>query len=187
MHAAESGRFEDARRILGLLAEPARLRVVAAVALGYTTTDDIARIAGLNRKEVRRALARLAAGGLVLQEHGVCRIDVEGVRAAARRAAEADPEEAIDASPASARVLRSFFKGGRLSGIPATRSKRLVVLDYLAQSFEPGRRYRESEVNSTLAAFHSDVAALRRYLVDEGFLTRQRGIYWRVGGSFPID
>jgi hypothetical protein len=131
------------------------------VALGYTTTDDIARIAGLNRNEVRRALARLAAG-LVLQEHGVCRIDVEGVRAAARRAAEADPEETIDASPALARVLRSFFKGGRLSGIPATRSKRLVVLDYLAQRFEPGRRYRESEVNGTLAAFHSDVAALRR-------------------------
>jgi hypothetical protein len=187
MDVVEPVRFEDARRILGLLAEPARLRVVSAVVLGYTTTDDIARVAGLNHKEVRRALARLVAGGLVVQEHGVCRIDVEGIRATVRRAAEADPAEPIDAAPASARVLRSFFKGGRLSGIPATRSKRLVVLDYLAQSFEPGRRYRESEVNSTLAAFHSDVAALRRYLVDEGFLTRQRGIYWRVGGSFPID
>lgn len=187
MDVVEPVRFEDARRILGLLAEPARLRVVAAVVLGYTTTDDIARVAGLNHKEVRRALARLVAGGLVVQEQGVSRIDVEEVRAAARRAAEADPEDTLDASPASARVLRSFLKDGRLSGIPATRSKRLVVLDYLAQSFEPGRRYRESEVNITLAAFHEDVAALRRYLVDEEFLTRERGIYWRAGGSFPID
>jgi DNA-binding transcriptional ArsR family regulator len=128
MDVVEPVRFEDARRILGLLAEPARLRVVAAVVLGYTTTDDIARVAGLNHKEVRRALARLVAGGLVIQEQGVNRIDVEEVRAAARRVAEADPEDTLDASPASARVLRSFLKDGRLSGIPATRSKRLVVL-----------------------------------------------------------
>jgi hypothetical protein len=185
MNAVDSG--VEARQILGLLAEPARLRVVAAVVLGYTTMDDISRVAGLSHKEVRRALARLVAGGLVVQEQTVRRIDVEGVRAAARRLAESEPEERIEAAPASARVLRSFLKGGRLSGIPATRSKRLVVLDYLAQSFEPGRRYRESEVNSALSRFHEDVAALRRYLVDEGFLTRERGIYWRVGGSFPID
>ena len=30
-------------------------------------------------------------------------------------------------------------------------------------------------------------AALRRYLVDEGFLERRDGFYWRVGGTFDID
>jgi hypothetical protein len=65
-------------------------------------------------------------------------------------------------------------------------SKRTIVLDYLAQNFEPGRRYKEKEVNEILAAYHEDVAALRRYMVDEGFMEREAGIYWRSGGSFEI-
>jgi hypothetical protein len=84
------------------------------------------------------------------------------------------------------RVRRAFLRDGRLVGIPARRSKRLVVLDFLAQAFEPGRRYPEREVNRRLRAYHDDVAALRRYLVDEGFLERDRGEYWRAGGSYPV-
>jgi hypothetical protein len=60
------------------------------------------------------------------------------------------------------------------------------VLDQIAMVFEPGRRYDEREVNSLLKAFHHDYAALRRYLVDEGFLTRDSGMYWRVGGTVDV-
>jgi hypothetical protein len=28
---------------------------------------------------------------------------------------------------------------------------------------------------------------LRRYLVDEGFMSRQAGIYWRSGGTVDLD
>ena len=81
-------------------------------------------------------------------------------------------------------VLRAFFDDeGRLTSIPAKHAKRLVVLDRLAQLFEPGERYPETEVNRRLRSAHDDVAALRRYLVDEGFLSRDGGIYWRTGGS----
>jgi len=34
-----------------------------------------------------------------------------------------------------------------------------------------------------LRAFWPDYAALRRYLVDEGFLDRADGVYWRAGGT----
>ena len=85
-------------------------------------------------------------------------------------------------------VLRAFFDAdGRLTIIPARHAKRLVVLDHLAQRFEPGERYSELEVNDRLRAAHDDVAALRRYLVDEGFLTREGGVYWRSGGSAPTS
>jgi hypothetical protein len=81
-------------------------------------------------------------------------------------------------------VLRTFFDDeGRLTSIPAKHGKRLVVLDRLAQLFEPGERYPETEVNRRLRSAHDDVAALRRYLVDEGFLSRDAGFYWRTGGS----
>lgn len=85
----------------------------------------------------------------------------------------------------AAAVLRRFLTpDGRLARIPARHAKRLVVLDRLAQEFEPGRAFAEAEVNATLSTFSDDVAALRRYLVDEGFLSRERGWYWRSGGTF---
>ena len=39
---------------------------------------------------------------------------------------------------------------GRLHTIPTKHAKLLVVLDHLAQSFEPGRHYPEKEVNAVL-------------------------------------
>lgn len=81
-------------------------------------------------------------------------------------------------------VLRAFVGAdGRLASIPSKVAKRLVVLDHLARGFEPGRRYPELEVNRILRAAHDDVAALRRYLVEEGFLSREAGVYWRTGGT----
>ncbi len=83
-------------------------------------------------------------------------------------------------------MLATFVKDGRIVTMPTRRAKRLVVLDHVSQSFEPGRTYPEAEVNQRLRGFHEDVAALRRYLVDEGFLTREAGTYWRTGGSVPV-
>ena len=83
-------------------------------------------------------------------------------------------------------MLATFVKDGRIVTMPTKRAKRLVVLDHAAQSFEPGRTYPEVEVNEALRGFHEDVAALRRYLVDEGFLTREAGVYWRTGGTVPV-
>jgi hypothetical protein len=88
-------------------------------------------------------------------------------------------------TPEQERVLRAFFDAdGRLHTIPSKHSKRLVVLDRLAQEFEPGRAYSEAAVNETLQRFHPDYAALRRYLVDNDFMTREAGEYWRSGGTF---
>jgi hypothetical protein len=85
------------------------------------------------------------------------------------------------------RVLRNFLAAdGRLKAIPTKHSKLLVVLDHLAQTFEPGRTYPEAEVNDVLQRFHPDYAALRRYLVENGFLTREDSVYWRSGGTFEV-
>ena len=86
------------------------------------------------------------------------------------------------------RVLRNFMTAdGRLHTIPSRHAKLLVVLDHIAQSFEPGRTYPEAAVNDVLSAVHPDYAALRRYLVENQFLTRQDGVYWRSGGTFDVS
>jgi hypothetical protein len=84
-------------------------------------------------------------------------------------------------------VLRNYLVDGKLSQIPAARSKRLVVLDFLAGQFEPGRVYPEEQVNYLLGRFHPDYAALRRYLVEEGLVERREGFYWRTGGTFEVE
>ncbi|WP_377640695.1 DUF2087 domain-containing protein [Oryzobacter terrae] len=84
-------------------------------------------------------------------------------------------------------VLRAFIDAhGRLSSIPTKLSKRLVVLDHVSQEFEIGRRYTEPEVNAVMHRFHPDHAALRRYLVENGFLERRDGEYWRAGGTTDV-
>jgi hypothetical protein len=80
-----------------------------------------------------------------------------------------------------AKVLRSFFRDGRLISIPAKDKKKLVVLRHLvALCFAEDRAYPEKEVNQRLALHHPDVAALRRYLVDSGLMTRDAGEYRRA-------
>lgn len=84
--------------------------------------------------------------------------------------------------------LRPYVRDGRISVMPAKRAARLVLLDQVAQAFEPGRRYPEQAVNEILKAVYDDHAALRRYLIDEGLLTRTPGgTYWRSGGTVPIE
>ncbi len=71
--------------------------------------------------------------------------------------------------------------------MPARRAVRLLLLDQVAQAFEPGRRYAEAEVNDVLRALTDDHAALRRYLIDEQLMDRTAGgTYWRSGGTTSI-
>jgi hypothetical protein len=174
-----------AAEVVGLLAEGDRLRCVAALVLGATTVGEVATAAGLDVRRAGRALTRLVDGGLVASDAHGYRLLEEELRAGARAAATAGPppDEHGAAPPGVARVLRAFVREGRLTSIPAVHSKRLVVLDWLAQEFEPGRRYAEREVNDILRRRHEDTAALRRALVDEGFMDRAGGRYWRIGGT----
>jgi hypothetical protein len=115
---------------------------------------------------------------------------MDHLKQAARRATRLRPEitpEDVGATPEQARVLRGFLDDGRLVSIPAAHGKRMVVLDWLSQQFEPGKVYPESQVNQILQRYHADFAALRRYLVDEEFLERREGFYWRAGGTFELD
>jgi hypothetical protein len=135
---------------------------------------------------VVKALNRLTTAGLVLEERNEYLLLEAAFAFAARAAATARPRPALDehgdAPPDEARVLRAFVRDGRLTSIPSSWGKRRVVLEWLAQRFEPGLRYSEAEVNLSLMQVHPDNAALRRYLVDDGFLSRDHGEYWRSGG-----
>jgi DNA-binding transcriptional ArsR family regulator len=181
----------EASTLLGLLADEDRLRTVAALVLGSgpATVSEVASAAGLDLRRAARALTRLANAGLVdqLGESYVLRAERfrEALDSLGRPQQSDSPDSGL--GPDADRILRIFVHEGKLVQIPAVHSKRLVVLDWLARLFEPGQAYPESEVNERLSAVHPDYAALRRYLVDDEFLHRRDGFYWRAGGTFDVD
>ncbi len=93
----------------------------------------------------------------------------------------------MDLSDTLPSQLHPYVREGRITAMPAKRAPRLLLLDRVAQAFEPGRRYSELAVNEVLKALYDDHAALRRYLVDEELLSRTPdGTYWRSGGTVII-
>ncbi len=175
--------------ILRALADPERLAVAGALAKEPMTARALADGLDLGIQKVRRHLNRLTATGLVQAEadRRTYRLVPEALREAAREIGPTrevglalgavDDEEEV--------VLRHYFRGGRLREIPAKQAKRRIVLTRLALEFEAGVRYPERVVNETLKRFYDDYASVRRYLVDERLLTREKGLYWRSGG--PVD
>lgn len=169
----------DAVALVGLLAEPARRRVFAALVLGASTPGAVADATGLSAREAVVAIARLQAGGLVDENLVV----LEGLFTEAAMAAAPD-------EPAPDDIVDRFVRDGRLIGLPAQESKRRLVLERVAQSFEPGRHFPEREVDAVLRAWTeggaADHVSLRRYLVDHGLLSRGEGEYWRSGGWVDV-
>jgi hypothetical protein len=177
----------DPVALLAALANDARLRVFAHVLLTGGTTTGVAEACGLRDKDALRLLTRLESVGLVAKDGSNWAARPEVLRQAVTDAVPDESPAVVGATdPETAAVLRAFLPRGRLDQIPAGRTKRLVVLDHIARVFEPGVRYVEQDVNGLLEAFHPDYAALRRYLVDEGFLARDAGSYWRSGGTVDV-
>lgn len=174
----------DIPAFLRITVDPVRLAILGTAAVGEIDAGAIAVATGVTARRVHREIGNLTQAGLLVSG----RLDTDLLQQIASqlpRAPEAAPT-VVDGpwTPDEARILQTFFSGDRLTEIPAAQGKRRVVLERLAMEFEPGLRYAEREVNFTLAMFHADFAALRRYLVDEGIMTRADGVYWRTGGRY---
>lgn len=159
--------------LVGLLAEPARLRLLSAVALGARTDADTASASGLTARDAALARRRLADAGVIVAGPDGWTVDYPALRRAAR-----------DSRPSSGPggSLGPFVAGRRLLSMPAQSSRRREVLDHVATTtFAPGERYAEAAVDERLRAWCAggevDHAALRRYLVEGGHLVRGSGIY----------
>jgi hypothetical protein len=176
--------------LLRLLLDHDRLSVAGALAARPMTTDEVVTASGRDRRVVLAAVGDLRAAGLVVADGDRYRVDVAALRAAAKVAAEQelpmDPVIGFGMTDEERSVLSRYFSGRTLTEIPSSRAKRLVLLQRLALEFDVGRRYVEREVNEILFEFHPDWSALRRFLVDEGFLDREhiddQNVYWRSGG-----
>ena len=113
----------------GLLADDDRLRVFGALALGARSLVEVADRSGVEPRLAVKALKRLERGGVVARSGNDWDLRRDVIAEQARLTAKApEPYDEDGLDPSYAAVLRSFLRDGRLTTIPATRSKRLVVL-----------------------------------------------------------
>lgn len=89
----------------------------------------------------------------------------------------------------SQRALRRLLANGPLTAIPKRPADQELVLQLAASRFEPGKAYRESEVNEELSRwletfcepFGIDHVTVRRLMVDSRLLARDKaGSTYRV-------
>lgn len=170
---------------LRLAVDQRRLAVLGLAALGPVDVDAVATRLEISHREAVEIVGRLRAAGMLDDSLRLVGSVLEDLGANLARAEPAS-EAVLDGpwTDEERTVLRAFFTGAKLTSIPMNRAKRRVVLEFLAQEFEPGVRYSEKEVSGRLQLFHPDYAALRRYMVDEQILTRADGVYWRSGGRY---
>ena len=81
------------------------------------------------------------------------------------------------------KVIDSFFEYGKLKSIPTQRKKERIVLEEIVKAFEAGRSYTEREVNIIIADFNDDFCTLRRDMVAEKLLVREKNQYKKKSDS----
>ena len=98
-----------------------------------------------SRKAVGRLVARRARDRRTRRWSASC----AGAAFATRGARSAEPAAERPSTTINptrfARCCAAFVVDGRITQIPTARAKRLVVLDWLAQDFEPGERYTRAD------------------------------------------
>lgn len=165
----------NARALAHLLADPARMQVLAAVALGASTADAILEATQLSPKDATTGLQRLQDAWLLTKGESDLAVRYDRIANMVRPPGPVPTDEQRELSP--------FISGRSLRSLPLKASRRTRVLEHVAASFDSERSYGEAAVNRVLERWcqggEIDHVSLRRYLVDEGLLTREAGVYQR--------
>jgi len=187
----EQNDIQELLRFFKVLANESRLRLLGILAAKECSVEELATLLNLKAPTVSHHLAKLKALKLVsMQAEGnthLYRLDAEGLQAINKDYFTREHMASLVTNLADNawedKVLNSFFVDGRLTHIPASRKKRLVVLQWLVNQFDFETRYPEQAVNELLQRYHPDSATIRREFIGYQLMAREKGVYWRL----PIE
>jgi predicted transcriptional regulator len=75
------------------------------------------------------------------------------------------------------KVLKAFYREGRIHQIPAQKQKRWIVFEPILNEFAFGRSYTEAEVNEIIKRFNEDYCLIRRTFIEERVMSRENNEY----------
>jgi hypothetical protein len=172
-----------ASSLLAALSDPARLRVFAEIVLGEPVdTEDQSVPQQAQPRE--KAIARLESAGLISRGENGFRVETAAFQTALREVSRLLAHRRSPLTSVDGRVS-SLFKDGRLTVIPRPGILRSQLLNAIVTQVVPEGGLSERELNERLAAITNDYAAVRRYLVDDGYLRRaaDSSRYWRADAT----
>jgi ArsR family transcriptional regulator len=182
--------LEARAELFKALGHPVRLLILNLIQIKPRHGQELAEILRLNPGTISHHLSKLADAGLLAsvkdQYYQVYSLAGDALDRTIGDVAfmpQAGLSSRVEEDAYRDKVLRTFFRRGRLKSIPAQLKKRQIVIEQLAEEFEPDRAYTEREVNRVLVEFHDDVATLRRGLIEHKLMERDHGIYRRVPGE----
>ncbi len=165
------------------LADAERMKIAGLLGVEPLTASQVAEKLGMKPAEAAHHLELLVQSGLANKEGEAYRLDSQALEQFSRRvlAQSRPPAPEYEGDEFTVKTLRAYIsRDGTLKSIPNQQKKLVVILNHLVKDFEPGVKYPESQVNQMLRRYHDDTAALRRYMVDNGLLQREKSVYWRT-------
>jgi predicted transcriptional regulator len=175
------------------LADANRLKIVGLLAQQPYTVEQLAEMLNLGASTVSHHLGKLAKVGLVAaraeQYYNVYSLNTDTIQSMAQRLLSRDdlPKLAgdVDRTAYDRKVFAAFVRAdGTIKAFPAQEKKFQVLLRYVLAAFEPGKRYREKQVNTILSGYSKDTASLRRGLIEYKLMAREAAqggaTYWRI-------
>ncbi len=179
---------ETAIRVFKCLSDASRLNILSALRNGEAYGELLAERLGLSSSTLSFHMKKLEEAGLVTsrkeQYYTIYTLSESLLALRISELIQEDfpaEEEARQREEAYRRkVLDAFLEDGQLRSIPVQRKKKLIILQKIAESIEPGRVYDEAAISGIIERFHPDYCTLRRDMISEGILVRENGQYRRV-------
>jgi DNA-binding HxlR family transcriptional regulator len=158
--------------------QPERLRILGLLAERPYTIPELAVTLRLKETAVTHHLRALQTAGLVAQQKEV-QPPTFYFTASGLHVLQNIIEGNVIPEDLEARVRREYVINGRLQAIPRQPEEQAVILRWMAEKFEPERRYTETEVTDLVQQYCDQPLMLRRILADHHFLRQTGRQYWR--------
>lgn len=172
-------------RLFKGLADPTRLRMIAAMVDRARCGQDLAAEVGVTPATISHHLRVLQEAGLLRETrqspYVFYQLDLEQLQNAVK--AVSSPKRVRSLATTSSvddetrDVLRNFFDGPRLRSIPVQRRKKEIVLEEILRRIPRRKEYAERDLNKFIEVIHEDFCEIRREWIMGGYMEREAGIY----------
>ncbi len=179
-------KFQKSVAIIKSLADSSRLQILNALLEKPQCLEELAERLGLAASTVSFHLKKLEAAGLVSKEkhqyYVIFSVNREVLSISLRELVSIeDIEKAVQEERLGhyrQKILKTFFRKGKLQQMPVQRKKRYIILQEFAKKFEKDRQYSEVEVNEIITKMYDDYCLIRREMIEEQLMQREGQTYW---------